>query len=84
MYISPEEFNQMCQWCQVEASITALPNPGSIFQACRRVLIKNYSDKTVMVHQQDQKLSTHYIPAEGTIEFMMKPGEDLPTLERLG
>lgn len=82
MYLTSEEFNQLCIDCQVEAKITAFPNPGNIMRAMRRVLFTNYSDKTVVVRQQNDRQQLHYIPANGTIEFMMSPGEDLPIIEK--
>jgi hypothetical protein len=78
-----EEFNQLCIDNQVEVSVKPLPNPGTPYQAIRMLEIKSFSDSVVCVTQNDTKRTTHYIPAHGSIQMILRPDELLPNIEKV-
>jgi hypothetical protein len=78
-----EEFNQLCIDTHVEVTVRPLPNPGDPYQAVRMLEFKSFSDQVILVTQNDSKRTTHYIPARGSIQMILNPGEPLPNIEKV-
>jgi hypothetical protein len=78
-----EEFNELCVLNQVEVAVKPLPNPGSPYQAVRMLEIRSFSDSVVCITQNDSNRTTHYIPARGSIQMILKSDEQLPNIEKV-
>ena len=78
-----EEFNEWCVKNNVQATVKPLPNPGNPYQAVRMLEFRSFSKSVIKVTQKDRKKTEHYIPAEGTIQFIIKPDEQLPDIEKV-
>lgn len=78
-----EEFNRLCVQNRVEFTIKPLPNPGNPFQSIRMAEVRSFSDQTVRVIQNDRNKTVHNIPAQGSVQFTMKPDEPLPDIEQV-
>ena len=79
-----DEFNQLCTDCHVEASVRPFPNPGNPSMPMRVVIFRNFNQREeVKVTQFNEKKEVHLIPAKGELQIMLKPGEQLPHLERI-
>lgn len=84
LILNQEEFNQQCVDFHIEATVQSLSNPGNLMHSMRVITFRNFSDETIIIHQQDSKKSIHNVPAKGTTQIMMGPDENLPTFERAG
>ena len=78
-----EEFNQWCVQNNVQVTVKPLPNPGNPYQAVRMLEFRSFSRSVIKVTQKDRNRTEHYIPAEGTIQFIIKPDEQLPDIEKV-
>jgi hypothetical protein len=78
-----EEFNQLCIDLHVEVTVRPLPNPGNPYQAVRMLEFKSFSDTVIRITQNDSNSTVHNIPARGSIQMILKPGELLPNIEKV-
>jgi hypothetical protein len=77
-----DDYNHLCAEYRVEARVQAFPNPGDVFKALRLVTFTNFNNDPLTVIQQDRTKKRHFLPAKGTLEVMLLPGESMPTFER--
>lgn len=77
-----EEFNTQCVIHSVEAAVKPSPNPGDPYHALRQISFRSFNSKLVKVIQQNKKKTEHLIPAKGTLDIVLAPGESLPILEK--
>lgn len=75
-----DEFNKMCVDCHVEATVQSFPNPGNMQNVMRLVTFQNFNLETVKVIRPNK---IEMIPGKGSIQVMLMPDEELPTLERM-
>lgn len=78
-----EEFNRWCVENHVEAKVIALPNPGDPYKSLLMLEFRSFSDSVIRVTQKDRNSTVHNIPARGTIQLIVRPGESLPDIEKV-
>lgn len=48
----------------------------------RLLNFKNFSNVPISVVQNNRKMQKHTMPANGTLDIMLEPGEQFPTISK--
>jgi hypothetical protein len=76
------EFNDLCSRVGVEVRVQILPNPANNSERLRVLTIKNFNAVNVIVTQYNVAQSAHTLLPKGSLEIMLGPTEELPSLAR--
>ena len=80
--VIPDQFKDQCDAFRIAVGLRPFPNPGNPYQPMRLLSFRNYSNVPITVTQNNRKMKKHIMPANGTLEIMLEPGEQFPTISK--